>query len=596
MNADDAQTDPQPRVAVVIPCFNDGEYVADAVHSVREQEPVDLVVVDDASTDERTREVIGRLERDGVRVIHHQRNRGVSAARMTGVEATTAPYVFPLDADDLAVPGALAMMADRLDSDPRLDVCFGDYLEFGEHVLVRAVPDTLDPFRVTFTNEYPASSLFRRTALVATGGWRFRDAHDDWDLWMGLAESGCRGEHLGPGLLTYRHRVHSGRRGAMLRANHREFYGRLKDQHSSLFSKVRQNRRDSDLGPLRKFLYPVIYGGRTRWTIERYPKALLDRLGLWTLTRKVPATQLDQLLTSMGVDGTDGAGAAPEPLQGSNGGARPRVAVIIPCFDDGRLVADTVRSVREDEPVELVVVDDGSTDPETLETLEALSDEDVRVVRLDGNRGVSEARMAGLEATSAPYVFPLDSDDLAVPGALGMMADRLDSRPDVDVCFGDYLEFGDRVVVRAVPQALDPYRVGYTNEYPASSLYRRTALERVGGWQLRHSHEDWDLWMALAERDSSAIHLGPGLVTYRHRLHAGRRRDSLRADHRSAYKQLRGRHPELFGRMREHREASSMPSARKRLYPVIYGARPRWSGEPRVKAALDRLGVWTLRR
>jgi glycosyltransferase involved in cell wall biosynthesis len=594
VSAADESSDPQARVAVVIPCFNDGEFVADAVHSIREAEPVEVVVVDDASTDERTKEVIERLHAEGWKVIRHQRNRGVSAARMTGVEATSAPYVFPLDADDLAVPGALSMMADRLDADPDVDVCFGDYLEFGQHVLVRAVPDTLDPYRVTFTNEYPASSLFRRTALEATGGWRFRDAHDDWDLWMGLAERGSLGVHLGPGLLTYRHRVHPGRRGAHLRANHREFYGRLKEQHPDLFSRVAENRRRSELGLLRKFLYPIIYGGRTRLAVERYPKALLDRLGLWTLTRRVPSAQLEQLLTSIGVAEPDSP-ALSTPGSGSNG-AVPRVAVVIPCFDDSGLVADAARSVNEDEPVELVVVDDGSTDPETLRVLEQLEVEGVRVIRLGENRGVSAARMAGLEATSAPYVFPLDADDLAVPGALAMMADRLDARPDVDVCFGDYLEFGDHVIVRAVPEELDPYRVAFTNEYPASSLFRRTALERAGGWQLRHSHEDWDLWMAFAESGTAAVHLGPGLVTYRHRLHPGRRRDSLRASHRTAYKELRQRHPELFGRIGEHRQASEMPASRKRLYPVIYGARPRWSGEPKVKAALDRIGVWTLRR
>ena len=583
------------RVAVVIPCFNDGEFVADAVHSIREPEPVELVVVDDASTDERTRQVVDRLEREGVRVIRHQRNRGVSAARMTGVAATTAPYVFPLDADDLTVPGALSMMADRLDSDPGVDVCFGDYLEFGEHVLVRAVPEDLDPFRVTFTNEYPASSLFRRTALESTGGWRFRDAHDDWDLWMGLAENGCRGSHLGPGLLTYRHRVHAHRRGGFLRANHREFYGRLKEQHGELFSRVAENRRQSDLGTMRKILYPLIYGGRPRWGVERYPKALLDRMGLWTLTRRVPTAQLEPLLTSIGVSGP--ADAAPFPRGfGGNGGGRARVAVVIPCFDDGRLVADAARSVREDEPVEMVVVDDGSHDPETLAALRHLEAEDVRVIRLDGNRGVAVARMTGVEATSAPYVFPLDADDLAVPGALGMMADRLDSHPDADVCFGDYLEFGEHVVVRAVPEQLDPFRVAYTNEYPASSLFRRTALEGSGGWRLNDSHEDWDLWMTLAENGTKAVHLGPGLVTYRHRLHPGRRRDSLRAGHGKVYRKLRELHPQLFGRIAEHRDASSMAPSRKRLYPVIYGARPRWSGEPKVKAALDRIGVWTLRR
>ena len=107
-----------PRVAVVIPCFNDAEFVRQAVESVREAEPVELVVVDDASTDPSTQAEMDALEAEGVRVLRHEKNQGLSGARMTGVNATKAPYVFPLDSDDMAIPGALGKMADKLDSTP----------------------------------------------------------------------------------------------------------------------------------------------------------------------------------------------------------------------------------------------------------------------------------------------------------------------------------------------------------------------------------------------------------------------------------------------------------------------------------------------
>ena len=77
-----------PRIAVIVPCFNDGELVAEAVSSVIEREPVELVVVDDASSDARTAEVLDRLRREGVPVVRHARNLGLPAARMTGLRAS----------------------------------------------------------------------------------------------------------------------------------------------------------------------------------------------------------------------------------------------------------------------------------------------------------------------------------------------------------------------------------------------------------------------------------------------------------------------------------------------------------------------------
>ena len=286
---------------------------------------------------------------------------------------------------------------------------------------------------------------------------------------------------------------------------------------------------------------------------------------------------------------------APRPL--------PRVAVLIPCFNDGATLGETVASIDEAEPVEVVVVDDGSSDPATAAVLEALEAEGRRVIRHERNQGLIEARMTGLAATSAPLVFPLDADDCAEPGALGAMAEALVANPAAAVCFGDYLEFGASNLVRAVPPALDPFRLAYTNEYPVSSLFRRTELEAVDGWRFRGeplgAYEDWNVWMKLAERGATAVYLGPGRITYRRRLHGGgdeRMLDTARADHPQLYARLSAEHPELFNRLGEYRRASDMPAARKLAYPYVYGGRTRRPFERRVKKALDRVGLWTLRR
>jgi glycosyltransferase involved in cell wall biosynthesis len=280
----------------------------------------------------------------------------------------------------------------------------------------------------------------------------------------------------------------------------------------------------------------------------------------------------------------------------------PRVTVIVPCYNDGATIRDTIGSIDESEPVELVVVDDGSTDLGTSMILEELKGEGVRVIHHEVNSGLIEARMTGLAATSAPFVLPLDADDCIVSGALAAMADMLEAHPEAVACVGDYEEFGDWSLVRAVPDELDPYRVAYTNEYPVTSLFRRELLEQLDGWRSKGgiaSYEDWLLWMKLAGRDAKVVHLGKGRLVYRRRLHAGQRARMLdigKAQHRALYRQLRAENPELFARLPEHRRASSLSPLRKGLYPFVYGGRQRRPWERRVKRLLDRLGVWTLRR
>lgn len=278
-----------------------------------------------------------------------------------------------------------------------------------------------------------------------------------------------------------------------------------------------------------------------------------------------------------------------------------RVAVIVPCRDDGSYVGEALASIDEPEPVEVVVVDDASTDPGTLEALERLQRGGTTVIRSDENLGVPAARDLALARTSAPYVFPLDADDMLVPGSLSAMADRLDEDPEAAVCFGDYEEFGDPPhSVRKIPEVLDPFRIAYANEFGAP-LLRRTALERVGGWLpdgqdgRTFPYEDWHVWMSLAERGERGVHMGPGVVTYRRRIQRHRRLSSDRSRHAESYRLLRSLHPDLFARLPEHRRRTTLGRGRALLYPLVYGRRSRRGFERRVRVWLDRLNLWTKR-
>jgi glycosyltransferase involved in cell wall biosynthesis len=268
--------------------------------------------------------------------------------------------------------------------------------------------------------------------------------------------------------------------------------------------------------------------------------------------------------------------------------------VIIPCHCDGRLVVEAVRSIREDEPVELVVIDDASPDTVTQETLQRLQRKGVRVLRHEENRGVGDARLTGLAATSAPFVFPLDADDHGLPGVLARMADVLESHPEAAVCVGDVLEFGEHDVQRRTPARLDPYRIAYTNEYPITALYRRSALSAVRAWEqfgVGQGYEDWNLWMSLAERGEQIVHVGG--PSYRRRLHGRRLNHKARDAHQERYQAMRLLHQDLFERLPQYKRSSDLSPFQRALYPVIFGARAEVPFERRLKPLFDRLGILT---
>jgi glycosyltransferase involved in cell wall biosynthesis len=278
-----------PRVAVLIPCFNDGRFVGGAVDSIEEQEPVELVIVDDCSTDPGTRRVLDALAREGVKVVRPEAHLGLAAARNFALERTRAPYVFPLDADDFAVPDALARMADALDGDDGLGVCYGDIEEISTaRHLARGVPEKIDPFRLAHANEMPLGAMYRRTLIAEFGGWTDPDpevpGYEDWDLWMSIAERGVRTRHLGP--IGYRYRIQADRLTTATRRSHPRLYRALRERHPVLFERLPEHRSASGLGPVGKLLYPFVYGGRRRAPVERPVKRSLDRAGVWTRRRR----------------------------------------------------------------------------------------------------------------------------------------------------------------------------------------------------------------------------------------------------------------------------------------------------------------------
>lgn len=210
--------------------------------------------------------------------------------------------------------------------------------------------------------------------------------------------------------------------------------------------------------------------------------------------------------------------AAPVAARAAGVDGEARLAVVIPCFDHGEFLVEAVASVERsvEEPVELIIVDDGSRDPRTLATLDILRRAGYRVLDQE-NAGLATARNRGIEAARAPYVLPLDADNRLRPGFVGPALEILDADPEAGVVYGDRHDFGLRSGTVDVPP-FDLDEILGANSIDACALVRKEAWRSCGGYDAAMpapGWEDWDLWLGLAVRGWGFRHLPVAATDYR---------------------------------------------------------------------------------
>ncbi|MBE9138797.1 glycosyltransferase family 2 protein [Nodosilinea sp. LEGE 07088] len=137
-------------LTVVITCYREGDLLLEAIESVRQQTlaPLEIILVNDASPDDRTNQVCRQLETDpGITLVWQARNGGPSVARNAGFAAAQGEILVPLDADDLLPPDALAHIQQAFEQYPEAEFVYGSYRcqrYPGDTRLVKAEPISLN--------------------------------------------------------------------------------------------------------------------------------------------------------------------------------------------------------------------------------------------------------------------------------------------------------------------------------------------------------------------------------------------------------------------------------------------------------------------
>lgn len=194
----------RPLVSFVVPLFNQGRFVLDAISSARASRgaATEIVVVDDGSTDPHTRAVFDAIE--GVVKIQ-QENRGLASARNVGVAASHGRYLMPLDADDLVSPDYVAKGVRALTANPDLAYVSSYSRNFGLFGGVYAAFGNVPALMPFLHTAGRCTTLFDRRAIELVGGYDEElPAYEDWDLMIRLAKAGLEGDVIPEPLFHYR--------------------------------------------------------------------------------------------------------------------------------------------------------------------------------------------------------------------------------------------------------------------------------------------------------------------------------------------------------------------------------------------------------
>ena len=194
-----------------------------------------------------------------------------------------------------------------------------------------------------------------------------------------------------------------------------------------------------------------------------------------------------------------------------------KVSIAIPCYNAGDQLVEAVESALAQTytDVEIVIVDDGSTDARTREILHSQAWPRTRVIFQD-NAGPAAARNRAIEAAEGQLILPLDADDRIAPTYVEKAVAAMEGQPDVGIVYCKAMKFG----AEDGPWGLPVYTLRelvIDNVIFVTSLFRKADWHAVGGFseKLRHGVEDYEFWVKIVSLGRQVVQLDEYLFFYR---------------------------------------------------------------------------------
>ena len=196
------------KISIIIPCYNDGAFLIEAVDSVLACafNNLEIIIVNDGSTDKFTLDVLNQFEDQGLKVISHP-NQGLGFSRNQGIRQSQGQYILPLDADNKIRKGYLDKAISFLDSGI-CDIVYAKPYFFGEDIRERKfVTHEFDGDKLFITNYIDACAVYRKSVWESVDGYDENmpsQGNEDWEFWLNCHIKRFRFKFLDEELYEYR--------------------------------------------------------------------------------------------------------------------------------------------------------------------------------------------------------------------------------------------------------------------------------------------------------------------------------------------------------------------------------------------------------
>ncbi len=537
------------KVSIIMPCYNDGKYIQEAIDSVLAQTypNIELIIIDDGSDDADTKNFLQTITDSRIQLLHSERLRP-AGARNIGIAHAAGKYILPVDADDRIAPTYVEKAVAVLKENAQIGAVYCYAELFGAVTGEWALPDYKFE-HMLLDNIVFVTAMFRKETWELVGGFNTNMQHglEDYDFWLSVLEKGYEIYQIPETLFYYR--IKDSSRNSILRINPRitrEAYQTIYDNHVDFFAKHASEHVSALRNALieQKFLNDSIrkaeidssknsMSERLKLVLKKNRYIYLCCKGLLFLKRYGIKSMWRQISERTGIKYYPAKKRKYSKKELKN---QCRIvfsedivfSILVPLYNTPeKYLREMIESVQAQTYAkwELCLADGSDGEHAYVEVVcKGYMNKDKRIKyrKLEQNYGISGNTNACIEMATGKYIGLFDHDDLLHPAALYEVM-RVICDKKADFIYTDETTFRKSTKDAYCPHFKPDYAPDTlrANNYICHfTVFEASLLDKTGWFRSEcDGSQDYDMILRLTEQAKNIVHIP--IILYYWRAHSG---------------------------------------------------------------------------